>query len=238
MAFLSRKLLVELDCLLDTRLGTLDLIEADLPLVALGNDYHNRLLDDWYALTNRKVSNASFKEHYAKRDSETLKVSAATGLLKVLRKMAKYVSDDNILNLEEQPLEVVISLHPYILTDSEKEAVVSSVGAWLPPDAPVSIVDINVYDLTPGQLDVNWDGVILYDFDRWFTKHGETLNTKLIPRNSIFAPALFVKKPEAEDDLTMLTTASESAFSITEKAFTERIDLNFLNPSLFSILKK
>lgn len=233
-----RTFLVELDVLLDTRLGTLALIDPKAPINAIENGYHDRLIDDWKVLTNGLVDDETFNSKYEQRDVETLKVSRSSNFVKILRNVAEEISRESTSRPDTEPLKVIVSYHPYKLSALELEAMEGVVGTFVTPDTAVELMDRDIYEITPTEMCDSFDSISLYNFDKWFSKHGPELSKKPIPRNTMFAPAIVIKKPESEQDLDLIMgMEQDNAFTLMEKALVERLDLNLIKPLYFSLSK-
>ena len=88
--------LIELDVLFDTRIGTLSKFGDDVAIEVLENGYRSRITDDISAFT-KKITNEQFKEAYRNRDKETLKLSRMTNFIFTLRNIVTEL-ETNILD--------------------------------------------------------------------------------------------------------------------------------------------
>lgn len=199
------RLLMDMDSLMDTRMGTLIRLRPDISKVLDLMTYRKRETDNYGELTDGAVSTEAFKELYSKRDTETLKASVITGILPIV--------DSYIVSLQERlyrkvdigSIDVYLNLHPYVLSGPELEEVLDILRLTLPPYAKISAVRERPEDLTPDLLSSRYNGWITYDFNSWLEHHHETLLFRPINEMTVIIPRLLHGKPgedmgEIEDD--------------------------------------
>lgn len=233
----TKRLLVELDCLLDTRLGTIESLHP--PAAAelyLGDTYYSREIDDWSSLTNGLISKEDFDKAYGNRGQEILALSRPTRMLGFLNRLTRDLDMAKITAPDVEKIEVVVNLYPYQLTNREKEVLETLVYSYCSLGTEVSTTELNYAQITPSLMRDNYDGVILYEFDRWFSLHAKELNSVLIPRNSLFAPALYIKPPEELFKEAPEEFEGVSPFAQLEMSTIERLGLELLRAKEFSIL--
>lgn len=232
-----KKILVELDCLLDTRIATVALIESAAASAMIDNNYQNREIDDYYQLTNGLVTTEQFKQRYYDRDVDTLKGSLPTNMVKYLRSISINLSKQKIADPEVEGLTVYVNVNPYQLTEEEKQQLSLVVGHYLYPETVVKIIDLKMSSLTPSKIKHDWDAVILYDFNHWFSENVTTLDTVAIPRNIMYAPALYLDHVPSKEELTNEEGVVVNAFHLMEASVASKLALEFLNPALFSLME-
>tara|TARA_B100000929_G_scaffold268793_1_gene237839 strand:- start:222 stop:962 length:741 start_codon:yes stop_codon:yes gene_type:complete len=231
-----KTLLVELDCLLDTRLGTLErLSPAAANTTFNGKAYFDRDYDDWERFTDGLVSRDAFMKAYTERDIETLALSRPTRFLRSLKDITGGLESQKIDLPDVEHVRVAVNVHPYQLSDKEKETLTTLVYGYCDVGTEVVVKDIPIQKLTPSAIGDYWDGVVLYDFDQWFKLHVDALNRTLIPRNSMLTAALYVKHPDQLKEEIPEGMEGVSAFALTELSLVERLGLEMLKAREFSI---
>ncbi len=232
-----KRLLVELDCLLDTRLGTIERLHPpSAAKLYLGEAYYQREIDDWAGLTEGVVSQAAFDESYKARDPKTLELSRPTRMLGFLSRLTRELDMAKITAPDVEKVEVTINVYPYQLTKREREILETLVYSYCSLGTEVTTTSLTYKEITPARMRDQYDGVILYEFDRWFSLHAKELNTVLIPRNTLFAPALYIKPPEELFKEAPEEFEGISPFAQLEMSMIERLGLELLRPREFSIL--
>jgi hypothetical protein len=132
-------------------------------------------------------------------------------------------------------LIVDVNAFPYKLSKEEEDYMISAIMTYLTIGTEVNIVSYPMARLDPVTIREKWDAVIIYDFNGWFSLHGEKLNNVHIPRVLMFAPALYIKDPkDLEED--MKKNDGISPFTAMELGLVERISLELLKPKEFSIV--
>lgn len=233
----NKTVLVELDCLLDTRLGTVERINpAAANRLYLGDAYYERDIDDWATLTEGVVDNATFQSHYAARDAHTLELSRPTRMLGFIKRLTQDLDASKVMSPEIESVHVVVNVHPYTLSERECEVLETLVYSYCAIGTKVTTTSLAYEAITPETMETHFDGVVLYEFDRWFTLHAEALNQKLIPRNSLFSPALYIKPPEALKKETPEEFHSVTPFAQLEMAMVERLGLELFRVKEFSVV--
>lgn len=234
-----KTILVDLDCLLDTRLSTVHLINPEaVPIMLDKNVYHDRKKDDYYKLTKGMISNETFIDKYYDRDKETLKASVPTNMLKLLHEITYTVGEQTISEPDVKLVEVIVNIHPYKLNYEEKEVLINSFSVYLFPETKISIIDKPISYLSPKVLASFYDGYITYEFDQWYLEHQEELIKNPMPRNIIFAPAIFVKEEPTAEELLEQGIENLTAFEIMEKALLPYVSLEFLKVDTYSLTNK
>lgn len=232
----TKRFLVELDCLLDTRLGTLEHYSPPIAYTVYQNpDYFKRDWDNWEGLSKGGITNNKFWELYAQRDVEVLSKSRPTSILGFLGKITKELDMARITSPEVEHIQVDVNVFPYELSETEKDQLRTLVFHYCALGTEVNVVSLSLKSITPQLLKERYDGLILYEFDNWFTHHVNTLNHVLIPRHAVFAPALYIKDPAELLEETPEEFLDISPFAQFEMALIERISLELLNAKEFSV---
>lgn len=237
MAGEVKTLLVELDCLLDTRLATVSHLDQEAATALLTDPaYRERDRDDFGELTQGRITHDQFIEAYAARDKDVLKQARPTRIIKLVHEIALEIEQQRMTTPGIDSLVIDINVYPYELSDTEREYICSAIRYYVGMEPTIQTVSITPEDLTPTAIRDNWDGVILYDFDQWFTHHANALNTVLIPRHLMFVPALFIKRVENPEDLVVEGAENMTPFTMLEMSMVERLSLEMLRPKEFSII--
>lgn len=182
------RLLVSLDSLLDTRAGTLSLLDlkkaAELLLTPI---YASRIIDQFPGFDQK-----AFEDLYKKRDKKTLQYSMVTNVLKTIYDFIHRSFNRNLNSPFKVEAEVHINTFPYLLEDKEKDVIANAILAKSPLPFKLDFVRYSNEDLSPGFLKQNYNTLIAYDFQEWIDIH--STNKKIeetpIPEVTFFAPAI------------------------------------------------
>ena len=146
------RVIIEIDCLLDTRLGTLAKFNPDLANVILTdteNLYHERKTDDFPG-----ISRETFYSLYHDRDIETMFNSRPTNIIKFLIKNHLELATNLRSQAKNETLVYQINVFPYLLTPVEQEDLILAFKHWLGiKEVIVECINFSTLDLTPKYID-------------------------------------------------------------------------------------
>lgn len=225
---------VELDVLLDTRLGTIAKINPDTAAAVLERgDYHTREEDVFEG-----IDTALFKEQYQQRDTTTLARSLVTEGIQLVRHLVGVLTEQTIVRPYQDGIKIVVNVYPYKLDGEEKDQIGRAIAAWMQGLAPVELVDIHPEHLTPLHCKTSYAMMLVYDYDSWMSLHAAAFEQVRLNEITMFVPALyFGKKPTAEE---LEQTVKEAAHPMRaiEMLASPLIDLKLIDVKFFSILQR
>lgn len=224
----TRRILVDIDCLLDTRLG---FVRTKYPdhLKHLDYDiYRNRLSEVWA----KAIGIDNWDAEYASRDVMALVNSRPTTFVSVLHDI---IENELIAMKLGQPTEaptLSINYAPYGQLTQPERREFQRVFADLFPAIKVEMVNRPVHTLDPVTLARNWECWFMYDWFGWVNANMSKL-TNRIPRFVINRPALFTSEMTKEV-AEALRESPSNPFDECKKALAEFITIDTLDVSVFS----
>lgn len=242
---MKRMILVPLDCVLDTRAGTLLTLNRTYLDTILngGSPYFTRVIDDFEWLG--KGVTEKFKARYETRDIEVLKASFKTQLVPYLTQLIASI----MMAAHEHPqwndVGLEVNYWPYKLTRSQielfKETLTFAIGGGDENNSPILDPNIEMVNIPPEELTMDrmardWQTVYMYDFIGWTNTHAKAFEgSELTAVNvEVFVPVLFRELPNKADlrrpDGSHINPAHEA-----KRHFSLWLNLNYLNPQMFSI---
>lgn len=227
---MSEKILVDLDCLLDTRLGTLACLGSDYAVNALLNNYKTREIDSFPG-----VSRQEFKDAYAKRDVETLKASLATNVFLILQACIKGSFENLAQGGQNNSIEFIVNYFPYKLTEDEVSYIREMILYRTGEAAEVTMIDISNEAMTPKHCKENYALMIRYDYVEWYEMHLDAIQETPIPGVTLIAPALYHNEIPSDEVMRDLKKDNIHPFRAVEFASAVVIGLKLLNVDVFSI---
>lgn len=233
---MNQNILVSLDALLDTRLGTLFRLGQDRAESVLFNGYRDRDSDRWGDL-GTEIDQQAYQQAYRQRDVETLKVSRPTAIAPVINQITNALGKAAIKAPIVERIRVDVNVYPYRMTDELKAMIAGAVNEWVSVDTLVDVVDIPPSEITPRYLDRHYAAVILYDFDEWLNHQHEALIECPIPTITIIAPALYANERPTEKDMRVEGTEITSAFAALEMSLLEYMSLTIMDAKYFSLIE-
>lgn len=224
------KIYVELDCLLDTRIGTVAMISDDLATSVLKNGYHQRLED-----TFEGVDDSTFKELYSKRNTDTLKHSTITTFMPLLRHLCNLIYDEAISRPYHSGPEIVLNIFPYFMTDDIATSIRSAVERWVGINIPVMVSRIEPKDLKP-IICKDFSLMVMYDPTVWFNENLEELIKKPLRDVTLYIPKLYRNRQgKSEEEIAKDTEEVMDPFAALDLIMKPMIDVTQLEVYYFSI---
>lgn len=231
-----QNILVDMDSLLDTRLGTFHTID---PAVAVGLEanpnYRSRVADDWNLLVGSDIAK-KFAKKYQGRNNDVLKSSVMTALIFFLHSLYGELAKALLTTPVGEEMVLTINTHPYVLSSVEREELTNTLHEYISPFVDVQYIDIPMTGLSPSYLHDKYSAVVMYDFDSWLNYHYAGLQARPIPRLTLYVPALFAKTPDLELIKKSGVTGVGGPYSLTEAGLAELVGVSFIDSSHFSMI--
>ena len=193
----KQHLLVDLDTLLDTRMGTLVKIDLDNLVKIDKKKYLTRRSDNFDELVNVDID--EYKELYKNRDVETLKCSGMTTYMLAVNKMLGEIAKEKIDNPAIESIELHVNYYPYKLSESMIKEFTDVISFYTNRLTKVKLVNLHPMLITPSLLKNEYSLYATYDFDVWLGLQGKNLENHPIPTVTVNVPSLFVNEvPDKE----------------------------------------
>jgi hypothetical protein len=216
-------LLIDLDCLFDTRytiLNEMDPVAAD-----------DLLLKGYYLRDRDEFPNMvlpEFREKYQKRDVNTLKNSLPTALLFRLGAIVgdyivEFGKEGRLLNPE-----LILNIYPYKLTPEEINTMVLCLKIHTNHMLPVRVINNNPLSITPAWLQDNVTFFYLYNWSEWITQHTATLASNRLDDVCLVAPSIMpLSIDEGREQVKELEKDLRNQFSSYVEVTEELSDMDF-----------
>lgn len=164
----EKNIYTDLDCLNDTRVGTLALIKQEAAIEALQNLYMERYTDDPRAYCTG-ITHEEFKEKYAARDVNTLAASFPTAFCFSLPRI---IGDIQSRMWAGSPdvgrVKFIVNIWPYKLNAMEREELVKSLRVFVGAAIPVELVNVPIREVTTEWINANNIAVAhIYSAQEW-----------------------------------------------------------------------
>ena len=218
-------LLIDLDSLFDTRLGTLILNNYHQLLpINTSNKYHIRLDDSFHG----SVDKTKFYEDYAKRDKETLANSTLTLAIDIVKDfVASTLRADPTSPILFYP-KVYINIYPYKLEQDEVDNIVLGLHSHLKGKAQVEAIYLDPAMLSIDYINQHLSVMVMYEYNKWLDAQTElgSFKTKACPSVTLMAPRIFFAKTPKS------ATEVDKTFTLLDNITKPFINLELL-PSIF-----
>ncbi len=225
-------ILVPLDCILDTRLGTLYSIHPDLVPKVLDNGYLTRD-EDSFPLVNKE----DFKSIYAKRDVRILQDSLPTKCFNFLSEMCQKLMRIASEHPHEFIPKIIINVYPYELTTEEVDTIIKMVALKTKKLVDVTAVYMSEKEITPQYCKANLCCMFLYDASEWLDTHAASGAFKLcqIPDITVYMPKIFHGDRPTPEKIAELDSIKLDVYRAWEISASPIITACFLITEVFSV---
>lgn len=220
---------VDLDSLLDTRLGTVArLSPEDAVRLQCSPEYYSRE-ENLFEGVDTVAWNTLFKE----RDTETLSKSMATQMVLELKRIVSDIQADNHLRPLDQgrdKVKITVNTYPYSLTPEERGDIEDVILSHIDELCPVEVVRLRPEDLTVQRIKDVYSVLIMYDYGEWLESQTQNFRKCQLTDVVLIAPTLWFKDKisAAEMEEYGLTHANES-FLLLENVAKGLIDLQLMD---------
>lgn len=219
-------MLVELDCLLDTRISLLAELD-DSKFKDVIKMYHNRDIDEFPYYSFDK-----FKELYDNRDKSILKNAIVTPIMSLITEFV----DKTLLQIINSPFhyqpKIIINIYPYKLSDDEITNIISLIINKTKLRATVEVIDKSIKELTVGYVKDNLSVMVMYKYYEWIEYHCSIKAFKSIscPEVCLFGPSIYFKPKQPNTNIKV------DPISSTEELAKPLIGLKLFPINLFSFV--
>lgn len=187
---------VELDALLDTRLGTLNLMDPRYAEETVSNPgYFTRVSDDFSAFCG--VSFEDYKAAYRARNMVTLENSIVTNASFVLNSVVNELNRQRSETPFAGSVTVEVNMWPYQPDMETRFELENAIAALLPMDMEVRSIILPMEDLTLQHVARHYSGMMIYNFAEWMQMHVEEFRQVTIPGVTVLAPKLHTEGHKA-----------------------------------------
>lgn len=225
---------VDIDALLDTRLGTIHKHDSELATkIITSGKYHTRDCDEFDGLDKDK-----FRELYNNRDNEVLKCSVVTNVIVLLKQLVFNFNQQAITKPFHSGCKLCINLYPYSLSDEETSLIRDSVECAISQLIEINFINLSPVMLNPRYCKESFALMIKYDYEDWLNQNAKAFESCILPEVMLYAPAIYFNKKPTENELSEIMRKSKHPLIAIEVLTSPIICLRLLDVELFSIIKK
>jgi hypothetical protein len=227
------ELCISLDSILDTVLATVaKLAGPDAALAALKAGY----LDQPANLFPGILSDADFREGYAKRDKETLKHAVPTRWLFDLGGLMSSLAEQSLVRPYFSEYVLTVNLYPYRLSDAEQVAIRRCVQYWTGPQTKVRLASLSPEDMTPQYVLNNFVCLVDSDPYTWLNVQAKAFEAVRCPNVTFIAPAIYHQAPPSEEQLASIDPKVGTPFKAMSFLTKPCVELALVKPRLFRMV--
>lgn len=230
--------LLELDSLLDTRLGLLSMILEDGVIDVMNNGFHSRRRDSFPPIPDK-----GFSRLYSMRDEEVLEESIVTGMGLFIPNFVEWAVKAKATEIEPSTPRILINTYPYSLSEEELERITIVVASLASGLAEVTTCRYSPQDLVPSLLRRLQVSVFcMYMWNDWFMmlqsekpSTGKIMDHQSCPDVIMLAPRLILDSTTTDKAIKeIIRETGIHPFEAMEKLSAPWINLQFVDVKLFS----
>jgi hypothetical protein len=230
--------LVEIDAILDTRLGMMDVLHPESAVRLVQNrNYFHRLTDKFEGLCG--FPDLSFRAAWKGRTKDVLLHSLNTPSLDLLHFSVMEAEHKAATHPMYSGVRIDVNVYPYDLTMEERECMAASIAQRAGWKAPIRIIRQPPYFFHPQMVKEDYSVMMLYNYREWLEIHKEALTGfHRMPGVTLFLPRLQPEEriPSEIGDFRRLGARQPvDIFEAVTYACTEFVSLEFIPINHFCI---
>jgi hypothetical protein len=133
-------------------------------------------------------------------------------------------------------ITVDVNFWPYRISEEVRLEILSAVSIMVSGSVKVDSVWFSPEEMSPGLIDRSWDGLLMYDFNKWLMVNQEKLIEKRIPTIPFICPALYSHSVPDPKDTRVEELGEVDPFAALEMLLTEYLMLHMVEPKFFSLV--
>jgi len=225
----NNKMLVYLDCLYDTLLGAVELVNFTHCKKLFNSEAYHCRLDDRLEKIIPEIDMQAINGVFRTRDVNLLKISQPSKLLGWILEICTAQE----LKKSDEPdafsLELTINTYPYMLSKYDKKEMRETLRQILGINL-IKFVHIDLVELTPKFIKDNYNTIVIPDLNKWSNEANmHALAKTPIPNVNVVAPLRHLVGDEhdwAQVDVTKMT----------HYMYSQHFDVDLLPLELFSVV--
>lgn len=223
------RILVDLDALFDTRIGTLATIDEEMATRVVMDPRYGSRETDVFSKLDSSVDDNVYSDRYLKRDEATLAKSLISDVIFNLGIGLRDLGDVYDRGVMEGGIEVVVNFYPYVLSKEKQDIILDGVGCYLPITTKVKAASYSPWSLSPSSLNGTYSEWYCYDIEPWLAVNSEALLVDRAIDIKVQLPLISTSGVIPEPDEIV-----PCPFKAREMIMREFIDISYNPVSLFS----
>lgn len=221
---------IDLDCLLDTRMGTiLQHFNDDEIKLALDSNYFTRIEDKFTGISKER-----FKQAYSKRDKVTLKNSIASKAIILINKLISLCVKNAVTTPVYRKPKIILNVYPYVLSEEEINVFIEILAQVTIKLADIVVINSEDKFITPVYLKEQLEYVIKYEYGPWLDMHNKSFEALKCPEISLIVPGLYFDRLPTSDELDKIKHFNTEPFRLMEQLSSPFINLKLHDIELFN----
>ncbi len=225
----EKTIMVMLDCLLDTRQGTLLKISPEVAFeITSKEEYHARQSDEFQTDKHGKLSPELFQAIGDKFKQEIIFISLKTKMYLFLQELIQKFIDMSANTPHVSTITLEINIHPYNFNDTQVEYLMKAMIAHLGNAAAIRIVSFDINQLHLKDIAAKYDSIIMYNPVNWLNKHHNELKKGVLKELTLYLPKMNTVRALTNKEKNDLSKNFSDVYKFTEMIFTGFIRIVYI----------
>lgn len=231
---LIKKIYIPIDCLLDTRLGTLTQIDVDFAFtVSNSPKYYLRETDLFQTKEQGTLSKETFNQVSEAYKEEIIRNSLVTRLFEFINELCIYFTQSAVASPYYGDIEIDINIHGYDFNNTEISGILSAISQHLSKLITINIVDLSIEQLTLPYVKENYIVMFMYNPKPWLDYYNNDLQKNLMSGITFYCPRINHIRELTEDEKRLIKDEHMDLFLILKQLLSSFIIIEFLPIALF-----
>ena len=232
----SKKIYVDLDCLLDTRLGTLVTISPDFAFEATSSkDYYLREQDAFTAASFGPLTREEFKRVHDALPQQVLKNSLMTKMPHFIRELSAQLVVRNIGTPYAMNVEIEVNTYPYAFSPEEAQTLLQVCAYRLGERFSVSLTHRSYKELALSTVRDAYVAMIMYSYHEWVNFNDLEIKKKPLKELSLYVPKLYFGEPPTAEQLQTFAEHNTGPFELSQQVLAPLVLIQYLPIALYCV---
>lgn len=231
-----KKVYVGIDSLLDTRLGTLAVIDEGFAFdVSTDLRYYNRSEDAFETDAAGFLDKENYAAVYEKFKSQIINHSVVTRLPAFIRELFIVLAEKASSTPYLEEVELVVNVFPFKFDEDEKAELLLALTHYFNVHFRISLIDIDEKKISFDDVKDNYYAMFMYNPKPWLDTHYRLLQKGAAKHVTLYTPAInHVRSLTQEEEMSIAESGSD-IFTMFRTIMSPVINMEFLPVGLFSM---
>lgn len=222
-------ILINLDCLLDTRQGTLLTISPEVAYeITSKEDYHARESDEFVSEQYGTLSTELFEQVKEKFKHEIIFKSLKTKMYLFLQELIDGYVKLALTTPHVSTITLEVNLYPYQFTDTQVEYLMKALIAHLGNAAAISIVNFDIKQMPLKAIAEKYESVIMYNPVEWLNQRHNELKVGTMKDLTLYIPRMNTVRALTDKERKSISKNVSDVYKFTEMIFAGFVRLNYV----------
>ena len=222
-------ILINLDCLLDTRQGALLTISPEVAYeITSKEDYHARESDEFVSEQYGTLSTELFEQVKEKFKHEIIFKSLKTKMYLFLQELIDGYVKLALTTPHVSTITLEVNLYPYQFTDTQVEYLMKALIAHLGNAAAISIVNFDIKQMPLKAISEKYESVIMYNPVEWLNQRHNELKVGTMKDLTLYIPRMNTVRALTDKERKSISKNVSDVYKFTEMIFAGFVRLNYV----------